>query len=499
MVGADPALALALAAATGLLAIRFPRRALVGLLLWLLLEGELRRRVPALDTTLLLAKDVWIAALYVALLLHAFKSRRRLIPRVMKPPMLVWLVPLLLISVMQVFGTHSPGITTGILGVKIYFFYIPLAFVVAWWTTSARDVKRLLRVFAVMATVGGLGAIYYLAVDPQIFSQQVTGAWTVRPRSFGDETLLLPTSVYMGEGRLGGYSMFFTLLFAGVLLTSRRVSTSADYRLYTVAFVFALLGLIVSGRRTPILTALGLLPLLAVVVRRPGTGIRRGRRQKSFARLALAGAIGAIILMAALPEHSRQLVRFGESTFETDPDTGASSSFRRDAWNRPIEQFGVTVREGGWWGRGIGVSSQGQGFIGSSADEQNHSPSEHGPHKVLWELGVVGLIAFAGFYLAMWRATYKTAARTRGTPWNGVATGLSFAVASFLLHVWKSYQFHDDAFQQIMVWTFVGMLFAVAKLSAVDQQVLVEPGSVPAHPTTPIIPARPDDRAVRTR
>lgn len=456
-------LVVALVAAIGLLTLQFPRGAIVGVLLWLLLEGELRRRLPLLDTPLLLAKDVWIFLLYAALFVHTLNRRRRLVPRHMKPSILIWLAPLLLISIVQVFGSHSTDLLTGILGLKIYYFYVPLALVIAWWTTAGRHVERLLRVFAVMAIVVGLGALYYLAIDPQTFAAVNSDVWTSRVRSFGAETVLLPSSVFMGEGRLGGYSMYFTLLFAAVLLTGRRHGKRSDYWLYTAAFVLALLGLVVSGRRTPILTTAALLPLLVVVLRQPGRPSSLVRGHKTLTRVAVGVTIGAVVLVTVLPEHSQQLLRFGEFTFESQP--GASSSFTNDAWHRPIAQFRATVDAGGWLGRGIGVSSQGRSFIDSTAEENNRVPSEHGPHKVLWELGLVGLVAFAGFYLSMWRATYRSAARIRGTRWHGVATGLSFGMGAFLLHFWKSYQFHDDAFQQIMVWVFVGMLFAVTKIA----------------------------------
>src|SRR5437588_5521687 len=124
-------------------------------LVWLLIE-DLPRKFLGNDMRLYFAKDTLAVIVYLAFLAVAIRGRE---PR----PRMGFLRPLVVFvgwGLVQVFNPRSPSLTYGLLGLRMYFFYIPLLFVGYALLRDERDLRRFLAFNLVLATViGGLGIV----------------------------------------------------------------------------------------------------------------------------------------------------------------------------------------------------------------------------------------------------------------------------------------------------------------------------------------------------
>ena len=113
------------------------RNGLYFFLVWLLFE-DFARKYLGNNMAIYFAKDVLVAVVYLSF----FLAYRRKEVFSFRPP---FLVPVLLFAwfgVMQVFNPASPYLMYGVLGMKLYFYYIPLLFVGYSLLNSETELRR---------------------------------------------------------------------------------------------------------------------------------------------------------------------------------------------------------------------------------------------------------------------------------------------------------------------------------------------------------------------
>src|SRR5438105_14647523 len=124
-------------------------------LAWLLVE-DLPRKFLGNDMRLYFAKDALAVIVYLAFLTVAIRGRE---PRAG----VGFLGPLLGFAgwgLVQVFNPRSPSLIYGLLGLRMYFFYLPLLFVGYALLRGERDLRHFLAFNLVLAAViGGLGIV----------------------------------------------------------------------------------------------------------------------------------------------------------------------------------------------------------------------------------------------------------------------------------------------------------------------------------------------------
>src|SRR5271170_830898 len=106
---------------------------------WVLFE-DLARKYLGNGTALFFGKDILAAVIYLSL---AIAIRRGDVPW-FKPPFRVPLALFAALAVIQVFNTWSPSVIYGLLGLKLYFFYVPLIFVGYALVRTGRELERFL-------------------------------------------------------------------------------------------------------------------------------------------------------------------------------------------------------------------------------------------------------------------------------------------------------------------------------------------------------------------
>src|SRR5438270_642780 len=122
-------------------------------LAWLLVE-DLPRKFLGNDVRLYFVKDALAVIVYLAFLAAWIRGKE---PR----PRVGFFGPLMIFvgwGLVQVFNPRSPSVIYGLLGLRMYFFYIPLLLVGYALLRDERDLRRFLACNLVVATViGGLG------------------------------------------------------------------------------------------------------------------------------------------------------------------------------------------------------------------------------------------------------------------------------------------------------------------------------------------------------
>ena len=95
------------------------------------------------------AKDVLVGLTYVALFVDIRRGRAA----TFRPPFRLFLFVFLWLGMVQIFNSNSPNILYGLMGAKIYFFYVPLMFVSYALIRNDEDLRKFLVVNAVLAAV----------------------------------------------------------------------------------------------------------------------------------------------------------------------------------------------------------------------------------------------------------------------------------------------------------------------------------------------------------
>src|SRR5579864_817493 len=92
-------------------------------LCWLVLEDMIRKYLGN-SLIIFFAKDVIIGITYFSMAL----AKRKNLFLTFRPPFIFWLAMFFWLGIAQIFNPYSPSIFFGLLGIKTYFYYVPLMF-----------------------------------------------------------------------------------------------------------------------------------------------------------------------------------------------------------------------------------------------------------------------------------------------------------------------------------------------------------------------------------
>src|SRR5713226_9838283 len=124
------------------------RNGLYFFLTWLLFE-DFARKYLGNNMAIYFAKDVLVAVVYLSFFLA---YRRKEVPS-FRPPFLVPLLLFVWFGVMQVFNPASTNIIYGVLGLKLFFYYMPLLLVSYSFLNSEKELRRFFFVNLILATI----------------------------------------------------------------------------------------------------------------------------------------------------------------------------------------------------------------------------------------------------------------------------------------------------------------------------------------------------------
>jgi hypothetical protein len=225
---------------------------------WLLFE-DLARKYLGNNMAVYFAKDVLVAVVYVSFIIAV---RRKKTVKIVRPPFFTAVMLLVWFGIMQIFNPASTTIVYGLLGVKLFFWYIPLYFVGYALFNSEADLRRFFRVNVWLALIiTGLGV-----------AQSIIGPSFLNPARPAEEIRELSTlyrvspitglvsyrapSVFVSAGRYTNYLLIawvLLLAFTGYLLLRHKRGRNIAF--ISLAVVYA--AILLSGSRGVFLGSAG--------------------------------------------------------------------------------------------------------------------------------------------------------------------------------------------------------------------------------------------------
>jgi hypothetical protein len=431
---------------------------------WLLAE-DLVRKYMGNNMYIYLGKDLLAAVTYVSFL--AASARRETI--LFRPPFRHALGLFVILGFVQVFNPLSPSIFYGLLGLKLYFYYIPLMFLGYAMLRDENDLHRLMSV-----TMGLAGTIALIGII-----QSIVGVDFLNPHSGADIEQLShvvrftstgihvprPTSVFVSDGRFGQYLILAFILGLGTAGYQLPRKSRAGWITLPTLALLAVAALMSGSRGAFAWVAISALVLSGGMLwgapARLGHGgglvkvVRRG-----FVCVALALALGATLfpdVMGAPWALYRETLSPGSPQFEAG----------NRAWDYPENELLKALSDPhSIVGHGIGTSSLGGQYVTRILDVPSSDLAvENGFGTMVLELGVLGPILWLAWSLTLQFSALNVLREMKGTWAFSLALAIAwFAFVLLFAITWGGIGGFENFVLNAYFWLMVGVLFRLPGL-----------------------------------
>jgi hypothetical protein len=259
----NPALWLfaAIALPGALIAVRYWQGALLGVFVLVVFEGALRKWVfPWAQAQIYLVKDAILLAVYLGFILD---SRRTILAARGVGAIKAILVVSFLFGALEVFNPNSPSVLVGLMGLKAYFLYAPVAFILPYVFKSREHLFILIRRYIVMAIpVAVLGFLQIMAGPASSLNTYVSHSEDAPAllARFGDEDLVRTAGTF---SYVSGYTAF--LGFVGFLAIGYNMAQGWRLKNNTMpllALTLVVGAMFTTGSRAPVYTLLAASPVI---------------------------------------------------------------------------------------------------------------------------------------------------------------------------------------------------------------------------------------------
>jgi hypothetical protein len=438
---------------------------------WLLLE-DLIRKYLGNNMVIYFAKDFLLAVVYLSFL----AAWRRKDTQTFRPPFFLALISLVWFGFMQIFNPASTSIFFGLMGLKLYFYYVPLIAVGYALIDSEAALRRFfyasLGVMSIIAALGIAQSILgprflnpaHMADDIRLLSE------TYRVAPISGVSVYRPTSVFVSTGRFANMlivNWFMVFGFSGYLLLRRRRGRAFCF----LALAVTAAGCLMCGSRGVFMWTLGS-AVVGAVAFVWGAPWRQGealRMIRALQRALLGVGLAVIVLFFAYPDaFLNRLAVYSETL---DPRSPQSELVSR-AHTYPLRNFLAAFDYERWpYGYGIGTASLGGQYVARFFHVRPpESPVESGYGSLVLEMGIVGLCLWIIMSIAVVLAGWKVVKKLKGSPFFPLSVML--CLYSFILLIPMTFagiQPYQDFIMNAYLWLLLGVLFRLPKL-ALDAQ-----------------------------
>src|ERR1700682_2955046 len=292
------------------------RNGLYFFLTWLLFE-DFARKYLGNNMAIFFAKDFLVAIVYLSF----FLAYRRKEVTSFRPPFLVPVLLFIWFGVMQVFNPASTSLMFGVMGLKLFFYYVPLLFVGYALLNFEAELRRFFFVNMVLALIiVSLGIVQsvlgHTFLNPAIPAEEIRELSTLyRASPISGLISYRPPSVFVSTGRFANFLLVIWLLvfgFSGYLLLRYKRGR---------AFAFLIFGLtaaaiaLCASRGIFLWSAGSALVGVVAFVWGAAWRQREGMRVlRNLQRAALGVGLAVVILLAMYPEALLSRVAFYTET-----------------------------------------------------------------------------------------------------------------------------------------------------------------------------------------
>jgi hypothetical protein len=443
------------------------RRGLYLLLGWILFE-DLFRKYLGNNMAVFFAKDVLAIVLYVSF----FAARRERLIKRFKPPFLIPLLIFIWFGVIQMFNPASTSIFYGLLGMKVYFLYIPLMYVGYEFIESEEDLHTFFSYNCVLILiVVGLGIAQSVLgakfLNPETLQEDIRGLGTLyRASPISGLVAYRPTSVFVSAGRFSNFLIVCWLVALGfggyLLLRSRRGRNLA----FLCVAVIAIGSLMSASRGTFVWNVGNAMIVTAAFLW--GAPWRQGevrRILRTIQRSLMAVGLALLVMLTMFPDEvASRLAIYSETLSPNSP----ASEFAFRARDYPLKNFLLAFEHERWpYGSGIGTSSLGVQYVNRIMHATPMGIAvENGYGQLIVELGIVGLILWIFLSIAISVSAWKMASRLRGTPWFPLGFVIFWYAFTLLVPMsYVAFANYQDYVLNAYLWILLGILFRLPDLA----------------------------------
>lgn len=447
-------------------------------LIWLLFE-DFARKYLGNGTALFFGKDILAGLIYISFLVAVRKHKERLF----RPLFLFPLALFVWLAGAQVFNTNSPSVFYGLLGFKLYFFYVPLMFVGYALIRGEEDLRKFLVVNVFLAGVISLIGIAQAILGNSFLNpahlapelEDLGNLYKVSPLT--GQLVSLPDSVFVSAGRYGLFLILVTILVMG----------AAGYMVFGTKwsrnFVIVVIGIVgaavlLNGARGPVMYSIGsvLVMVVGLLWGAPWRQRQAHRTLRAVRRSLAMAALGLAAIIFIFPEEAASRIALYSETLL--PSSSAYEVSER-TWNYPINNLLSVFDQPNWvWGNGTGVASLGTQYVSKMIGQPPPDLGvEEGYGSMIVEMGIV-----APFLWILWTATlvyhcWKVVTRLRGTRFFAIG----FAIWWYTLLLLYPFTYgglaaYQNYINNAYMWLLIGILFRLPELLITTPSVVPGPG-----------------------
>jgi hypothetical protein len=442
-------------------------------LVWVLFE-DLARKYLGNSMLVYFAKDFLVTVAYFS---FYFAKRRREVD-FFKAPFLVPLGIFFALAFIQVFNPFSPNVLYGLLGLKLYFYYVPLMFLGYAMLRRPEDLDLLLKVSLISGiVVAGLGiAQSVLGVSfltPEDTPEEIYGlSHLTRYSPLTHEAVFAPSSVFVSAGRFSFYLIMlwiFAMGAQGYFLLSRK--PGAKYGFWGIGVVTV--AVMITGTRTPFVFVIGSAFVMtsAFLWGAPWRWGQGQRLVKALRRGFLVGGFGLILMVEIFPTIIGANWSFFTQTLSV---SGEGSELVGRGWNYPTQNLMQALSEGDvLTGHGTGMSSLGMQYVDRLLNQSLPQYGvESGYGALIVEMGIFGPILWLIWVSVLLWQGWKVVRNLRETVYFPLGFAIWwYAVVALVLLMYLTLGTYQNYVNNAYLWLMIGVLYRLPKLAQMPQPV----------------------------
>jgi hypothetical protein len=430
-------------------------------LVWVLFE-DLTRKFLGNNMAIYFAKDVLVGLVYLSLLVDIRSGR----VKVFRPPFLTFLIVFVWFGVLQIFNPNSPHILYGLMGIKIYYYYIPLIFVGYALIRDDEDLRKFLVVNGVLAgVIGAIGIIQAIVghsfMNPETLAPELRDLGDLQKITpLTQQVLSLPSAVFVSAGRFSQFlapALILTMGAAGYLLLHTKRSRNLIFLVFGIVGAATLF----SGSRGALMVAIATVLVLSVAFLwgAPWHWQQAHRMLKAVRRLFIVGALGLAAILLIFPQEAGSRIAFYTETLL--PSSSAYQLGER-TWAYPIYNLQLAFTNPHWIeGNGIGTASLGTQYVAKIIGKRSPDISvEEGFGLLIIEMGILAPLLWIAWSAALLYYSWKVVIGLRETRFFPI--GFAIFWYTFLLlypMTFGSLSAFENYVCNLYLWLLVGVLF----------------------------------------
>nr|HEV7955255.1 hypothetical protein [Candidatus Acidoferrales bacterium] len=440
-------------------------------LCWLVLEDMIRKYFGN-SLMIFFAKDVIIGITYMSMLL----ARRRNQILVFKPPFMFWLAVFFWMALVQVFNPHSPTFFFGLLGMKTYFYYVPLMYAGYALLRTEEDLHKVLMLnmwiaivvagFGVLQSFGGGSFLTPEGMAPELYDL----SHLVREAPQSHLLASRSTSVFVSDGRFGMFLMLLFILAFGtagyLLLRTKR----GRVVVYVAVGIVTLATIMSSSRGTNVYMVIDAIVLgVALFWGAPWRQRQAFRMGKAIRWMATFAGVAILIAVLFFPEEVK-----ARWAFYTETLLPSSSSYELGfrAWEYPILNLeGLAQQPNLMTGNGTGIASLGAQYVTKLTGVRTLGlGSESGYGTLILEFGALGPILWTLWTFSLLFSAWKVVRKLKQT----ALFPIGFAIFWYAFMLLVPFMFYGlNTYQNYLtcayLWLIIGILFRLPGLLTEEQ------------------------------